>query len=223
MISLNMAMTLDGKVARPDGRWYGISSPHDRVRMDEIRNRHDAVVGGKNSLLNDNPNLVAQGDFCPVPVLLARTYLFPLDLRVLNQTRVRPLLLAHEALRSSPQVHGQPIQDGALFLRELEARADILWLDKETFTPVRLFALLRARGFDRILLETGPGFNEAVFRADLLDTLYLTLCPFIFGQGDLPGLLSGARPLPDFDQPRWQVSEVRQVGREVFLTYERAR
>ena len=46
-LSINMAMTLDGKVARPDGKWYGLSSRNDKKRMDLIRSQADALILGK--------------------------------------------------------------------------------------------------------------------------------------------------------------------------------
>ncbi|EMF45079.1 riboflavin biosynthesis protein RibD C-terminal domain protein [Leptospira interrogans serovar Lora str. TE 1992] len=46
-VSVNMAMTLDGKVSRPDGRWYGLSSRNDKKRMDEIRSKAEVLILGK--------------------------------------------------------------------------------------------------------------------------------------------------------------------------------
>ena len=54
-LAINMAMTLDGKVARPDGKWYGLSSRQDKRQMDRIRSQADALILGKNSLINDDP------------------------------------------------------------------------------------------------------------------------------------------------------------------------
>jgi riboflavin biosynthesis pyrimidine reductase len=69
-----MAMTLDGKVARPDGKWYGLSSRQDKRQMDRIRSQADALILGKNSLINDDPVIklrYVEGKD-PLPVILLR-------------------------------------------------------------------------------------------------------------------------------------------------------
>ncbi|HMZ61570.1 MAG TPA: dihydrofolate reductase family protein, partial [Leptospiraceae bacterium] len=43
VLSVNMAMTIDGKTARPDGKWYGLSSRNDKIRMDKYRSEADAL------------------------------------------------------------------------------------------------------------------------------------------------------------------------------------
>ena len=229
MISLNMAMTLDGKVARPDGRWHGISSPRDRARMDEIRGEHQAIIAGKNSVLNDDPNLLPAGENPPLPILLARGSLYPLDRRVFNQSRVPPLVLINRTLRENPRWesadtggNGDP-SDSVDYFRRLENVADVLWLEHADFHPERLFALLGNRGLDRILLETGPVFNYPVVQKDLLDVLYLTLTPFLFGQPDLPGIVDGPGPLPGFDRKLWRLERAEPIEEEVFLKYRRQR
>lgn len=54
-LSVNMAMTLDGRVMRPDGRWHGLTSREDRRRMDEHRSHARALLLGKASLIADDP------------------------------------------------------------------------------------------------------------------------------------------------------------------------
>ena len=223
-----MAMTLDGKVARPDGRWHGISSARDRERMDEIRLEHDAVVAGKNSLLADNPRLLPHPtedgtERSARPVLLARRELYPLGLRVLNQTRIRPLCLAHRELRERPLFAGEPPPDPGAALEEFQTKCDVVWLPGDDFEPERIFARLAEHGLHRVLLETGPAFNYQVFARDLLDVLYLTLVPFVFGQNDLPGILHGPDALPGFDERRWRLDESERIEAELFLRYRRER
>ena len=73
-LAINMAMTLDGKVARPDGKWYGLSSRQDKRQMDRIRSQADALILGKNSLINDDPVIklrYVEGKD-PLPVILLR-------------------------------------------------------------------------------------------------------------------------------------------------------
>ena len=42
-----MAMTIDGKVERPDGKWYGLSSKNDKAKMDFYRSQYEVLILGK--------------------------------------------------------------------------------------------------------------------------------------------------------------------------------
>lgn len=84
-VSVNMAMTLDGKVSRPDGRWYGLSSRNDKKRMDEIRSKAEVLILGKNSILNDDPVVhlrYVDNVQDPRPVILVRSGTIPKDKKV---------------------------------------------------------------------------------------------------------------------------------------------
>jgi riboflavin biosynthesis pyrimidine reductase len=174
-LSLNIAMTLDGRVALPDGRWHSLSSRLDRLRMEEIRNAHDLIVLGKNSVLRDNPNIP---DPPPSGLLLCRNYIPDLTRRFL---RKRPCILMNRALKSRS--------------RHLEKIARISYCAPGDFELPAVLRKIRSMGFRRILFETGPAFNRLLLAGDLLDRLYITIVPFICGSSELPALLAGNRPL----------------------------
>ena len=78
-LSINMAMTIDGKVERPDGKWYGLSSRADKARMDLYRSQNEILLLGKNSIINDNPIIhlrYVEGEE-PLPVILIRKGTIP--------------------------------------------------------------------------------------------------------------------------------------------------
>ena len=83
-LAINMAMTLDGKVARPDGKWYGLSSRDDKKRMDVYRSSADALILGKNSLINDDPVIKLRyiDGKDPLPVILIRKGIVKKDRKV---------------------------------------------------------------------------------------------------------------------------------------------
>ncbi|MBI3394269.1 MAG: dihydrofolate reductase family protein, partial [Spirochaetia bacterium] len=98
-VSINMAMTLDGKVMRPDGRWYGLSSPADRARMDVYRAQADALIVGRNSIDRDDPVVKPRTDGPhPVPVLVCRTALPPHNRRIFQDEAHRALVFTTEQL-----------------------------------------------------------------------------------------------------------------------------
>lgn len=213
ILKVNMAMTLDGKVMRPEGKWYGLTSAEDRLRMDLYRREAQVLILGRNSVVNDDPVVVPRnlqpGERPPLPVLICRHALPPADRRIFRQAIVRPLLLIAADLDRG--------------LDELARVCDIEILSPADLTPSGVLQFLATRSFERALLEGGPRLNYSFFREDLVDFLYLTVVPYVIGQRTLPAILDGEEPLPDFDRPAWELIRTEQVAGEIFLQYRRNR
>lgn len=210
-LAVNMAMTLDGKVSRPDGKWYGISSRNDKRRMDEIRSEAEALILGKNSLLNDDPVThlrFVESDREPRPILLVRNGTLPESLKVFHFSKERPLLFCTK--RNKAEVEAN-----------LGSLAEIVIVEAEDIDSEFVLSELGRRGYKKVLLEGGPGFNEIFFRKDLVDRLYLTIVPFLIGQNGLPSITGGTSAYSDFDSAKWTLASCEKFENEVFLIYDR--
>ena len=81
-----------------------------------------------------------------------------------------------------------------------------------------LLALLRAEGFGRILTEGGPSLVAELLAENLVDELFLTISPRLFGRGvsDVRrGLVEGV----DLAGKPLELSSVRRHGSHLFLRY----
>ncbi|MEQ9366474.1 MAG: dihydrofolate reductase family protein [Leptospirales bacterium] len=164
-VAVNMAMTLDGKVMRPDGGWHGLTSDADRARMDRYRQAADVIFVGKNSIAADDPVVLPArlrkssgtlkgGEQWPVPCMIARSSLPPADRKLFldsNRRGVRPLLFIGrdqdavvQADFISPPVSGQALRVAGLpqgdasdteNLAALIERADVLPFARELLEP----------------------------------------------------------------------------------------
>ncbi len=205
-----MAMTLDGKVMRPDGRWYGLSSKADRRQMDAYRADAEALFVGRNSVEKDNPVVRVSEGRSPVPVMICRTMLPPSDRHVFRDGPGTIVFAPAELVDAAGKTGGW---DGVNFVptpvRELSVRSVL----EELFR----------RGFRTVLLEGGPALNHSFFADDLVDVIHLTIVPFLIGQKDLPAIVDGALPFPDFQGRAWHLEKCDKVENEIFLTYSRRR
>ncbi|MDX1958151.1 MAG: RibD family protein [Leptospiraceae bacterium] len=210
-LALNMAMTLDGKIARPDGKWYGLSSRTDKKRMDRYRADSEILILGKNSILNDNPVIqirYVEKAKNPRPVILIRKGSLPKTKRVFLSEE-KPIIYCVDENYSEVKT-------------ELEECSEIESLGKELL-PDKVMENLKSRGYNTALLEGGGTLNYSFFSLDLIDRIYLTLVPFLIGDSSLPTIANGKQEMIDFDQKKWSLSSCEKIEDEVFFQYDRLR
>ncbi|GBF50052.1 pyrimidine reductase [Leptospira ryugenii] len=210
-ISINMAMTLDGKVVRPDGKWYGLTSPEDKKQMDVYRSQSDALLLGKNSILMDNPVVKIRSipnALNPRPVILLRQGTIPSDKHVFDESDHIPLIICTRGNMKEVKA-------------SLENKAEIFALDADEIEPKKITGILKRKGYKNVLLEGGPKLNFSFFEEDLIDRIYITLVPYLIGKTGLAGIADGMSPIPEFDQKNWTLTQSITKGNEIFLTYDK--
>jgi riboflavin-specific deaminase-like protein len=221
-ILVNMAMTVDGKIATANRRLSSFGSASDKHHLLSLRATADAVMAGARTVDLNSVNLG------PGPARFRRVrlrrHLREYNLRIIVSGRAtlkaRAIVFRHRfseiIVLTTRQAQPQAIQRlrkaGAIVrvcgAREIEWKATLRWLRERW-------------GVSRLLCEGGGELNEALFRAGVVDELHLTICPFIFGGKEAPtivdgrgaGRLSGAWPL--------RLRSARRRGDELFLVYGR--
>ena len=213
-LRINMAMTIDGRVALPDGRWYGLTSDEDRRRMDCLRLQADALIMGSGSINRDDPSpgmRVVAGDISahqlPRVVLICRNSLPDRNKKVFYGEGRSPLVLAHHNLQKHKE--------------EYRGLCEFEFGDDSSLLPLNVLRRLEKLGFQEILLEGGPRLNYAFVNDGLVDIINVTIVPFLLGQHGIPGLVDGKTSLPEFNLARWQLFSMERVESEIFIEYHR--
>jgi 2,5-diamino-6-(ribosylamino)-4(3H)-pyrimidinone 5'-phosphate reductase len=203
-----MAMTIDGKVARPDGKWYGLSSRTDKKRMDTYRSQVKGLILGKNSLINDNPivHLRYESGKDPRPILLIRSGEIDPTKHVFQHSKSKPLIYCTE-------------QNFLSLRHNLGNKADLKKMNYP-LEPEEIINDLIKEGLDSLLLEGGPRLNSSFLEKNLVHTIYLTIVPYIIGQGNLPCITNGISALPNFDSEKWILKKTETIENEIFLRYD---
>ena len=181
-VTVNVAITADGKLA-PDSRHFvPFGSKRDQELLLELRSRADAVMSGartvdlgkvdlgpggkkyqrqriENGLAEFNLRVIASGSASLNP----EAHIF--------KKRFSPiLLLTTEAAspsrlnRLSKQVDDVFVSPGAT----IDFRAALSWLRQKW-------------NVNRLLCEGGGEINAPIFAQKLADELYVTICPVLFG------------------------------------------
>jgi diaminohydroxyphosphoribosylaminopyrimidine deaminase/5-amino-6-(5-phosphoribosylamino)uracil reductase len=199
-VTLKIAMSLDGKVAAPDGTSQWITGEESRAQVHELRRRVDAVVVGAGTVEVDDPRLTFR-----TPGLDGAQ---PLRVVVDASGRTRPTARIFDGEAPS------------LVLTTEDARGDWSALDVARVQRgeggVDLDAALGElgrRGLCHVLVEAGPTLAGSFVAAGLVDRYVLFVAPKIIG-GDAPGAFaSGIKTITE----AWCVAidDVVRVGDDV--------
>ncbi|MFN3643809.1 MAG: bifunctional diaminohydroxyphosphoribosylaminopyrimidine deaminase/5-amino-6-(5-phosphoribosylamino)uracil reductase RibD [Gemmobacter sp.] len=213
MVTLKLALSLDGRIANAAGAARWITGPEARRMVHALRARHDAVMVGIGTALADDPDLTVRD------LGMARQLV-----RVVLDTRARLPAGSHLArtARAVPVwlVHGAgAVPDPALTaagVRPLAAAAAGGRID-----PADALARLGGEGLTRVFCEGGGQVAAALLAAGLVDEIVAFTGGHAFGAGGTPSLgpLAAATTLPD--PPDWRLIETRPVGRDVLHRWRR--
>ena len=184
----NFAITADGKVSTRNHTPSGFTSARDKRRLLEIRSLGDAVMVGRGTAQADNMTMTIPADDLraerlargqsehPIRVLVSNSGEIPPTLKVFTNSVGPTLIYTTDAIPFSSRV-------------ALESHAQITAF-KEKEVPLRsvLDDLRTHHKVKTVICEGGPTLIKSLLADDLLDELYITIAPKIFGGKNAPTL-----------------------------------
>lgn len=215
--SVVLAMSADGKIADIYRSAPEFGSAQDKAHLEFQVAQADGILFGATTLRAGgtamrviNPDLLQQRQVQgkppqPVQIVCTRSAQLDPQLRFFTQPVPRWLLTTHQGAQ---RWQDQPGFEQILAL-ETEQQA-IAWQ--------AAFARFAQLGLKHIAVLGGGEIVAALLAEDLIDFLWLTVCPLLLGGENAPTPVAGA----GFAQalaPRLELLEVRQVAQEVFLHY----
>lgn len=83
-----------------------------------------------------------------------------------------------------------------------------------------LVSMLQEKGYKRVLVEGGPTLLTSFLKEDLIDEIFLTISPKIFGsEKDITLTLVEGYLFPPNQIKKFKLISVKKMGDEVFLRY----
>ncbi len=207
------ACSLDGRVATRTGHSKWITNERARNFGQGLRQASDAILVGKNTALEDDPNLTFRKKGRPAKrllrVILDSRLSLPLDLKVFHVTQNAPTLVV--AQRGASQ-HKR---------KELEKRGvQVLEVDPGPTGGVDLEMLLKelgAQGVQAILVEGGATVHGAFWDAGLVDEAFFFYAPIVIGGENAPQAVQGKGVAKVGDAPRLMQTKIRRFGDNFLL------
>jgi diaminohydroxyphosphoribosylaminopyrimidine deaminase/5-amino-6-(5-phosphoribosylamino)uracil reductase len=196
-VTLKLALSLDGMIARADGESRWITGPQARAHVHLERSRHEAILVGRGTWETDRPRL---------------------DVRLAGLEDRSPRIIM---LSASPQrklgsislLAGQAESSGDGSPLSLGRRVEMIGAPEE---------ITSLQGVDHLFVEGGAATASAFLKADLVDRLLLYRAPILIGSGK-PALGDiGLSSLADA-HGRWRRTDSRMLGIDRLDVYERVR
>ena len=217
-VTMNMAMTADGKITSVRREEPRFTSRLDKKTMDKYRAEADAVLVGAGTLRADNPPLhVRDPEMQAYRASLGKPPGL-LNVVVSASARMDP----KGRFFTEPEAAGRivaTVERASASRREaLAAVAEVWVLGEERVDLRELLRRLKARGVERLLVEGGGDLNWSFIRDDLLDELYVTLAPALLGGYSAPTICDG-EGLAMADRRRLTLLHSEVVDGEIYCRY----
>jgi riboflavin-specific deaminase-like protein len=202
-LAINMVATVDGRAAL-NGSAVGIGSSVDHRLLFELRAEADVVMHGAGTVRADPLSARVPSDLVahrsarglnpqPTGAIITRSGNLPPHHPYYDSTTLIYVTSDREVPVESPRVEICRVAD------VWEAVCD-----------------LGRRGVKRILCEGGPTLNSTLFRAELIDEVFLTIAPKLLGGEDPLTIIRGPR-FPTM--LRLELRSLIEIEGELFLRY----
>ena len=174
-------ITVDGRLASKTG-FSQLSCLHDLKRLHQLRASSDAIVVGANTIIVDDPSLrlkYVEGRN-PDRIVVDGLLRSPLNARVFTLRTAKTLVL------TTGKASGEKVEA----LRKMGV--EVLIIGNEP--PINMYealSLLYKRGYRKVMAEGGGGLLWTLFKDSVVDELWLTISPYIFGGRDAVSLVEG--------------------------------
>ena len=211
LVTLKLALSLDGKMAAIDGSSRWITGAETRREVHRMRARADGILVGAGTILSDDPLLTArdvEASHQPVRVIVDSSGRVPADAAVFGSgdTIVMTTIGSAEDARTAWKSAG----------------AEVVVVDHHRDGEVDLRAVIEnlgARGWLEVLCEGGAQLATSLLRDDLVDRLILHYGAVTIG-GDGLGIGSlGVSTMAD--ARKWRTLDVTRTGSDAIITLGR--
>src|SRR5437867_11596307 len=117
-------MSVDGKIALPDGQAARLSNDEDVRRVHQLRSKVDAILVGVGTVLADDPKLTIKPEFAkgrsPLRHVLDSHEKTPVSPHVLDGSSPTVIVTSHRSGRVAPHAEVSPCgKDGVALVRLL--------------------------------------------------------------------------------------------------------
>ncbi|PFA70781.1 riboflavin biosynthesis protein RibD [Bacillus sp. AFS015802] len=205
-VTLKTAVTLDGKTATASGDSKWITSEASRTDVHYDRHRHDVILVGVNTVIQDNPHLTTrlpQGGKNPIRVILDTFLRTPLHSHVVQDAEVRTIIFTGSSV---DQKQKQPY---------LESGCEIITLSEERIDIHIVLKELGARNIGSLYVEGGAAIHSTFLKEKAFQELIMYMSPRLVG-GSTAFTSFGGEGFPSIAEGmEMEISSLERIGKDI--------
>jgi diaminohydroxyphosphoribosylaminopyrimidine deaminase/5-amino-6-(5-phosphoribosylamino)uracil reductase len=221
-VILKAAITMDGKIATPDGQSKWITGEKSRKIVHEMRNSVDAILTAVGTVKVDNPEftvrlslITKKGELRnPKRIIIDPDLSTPLEYKIFNippetivVTRSQESNVMNEESRVKIQKIKTLINKGIKIIQYDGERVNLNWLMKK----------LSEIGITSVMIEGGSSLNAYALADGIVDKLVFFIAPKIIGGKDSIPVVGGNFYRRLEEAYRLRDVSVRKIGEDLML------
>lgn len=208
-VILSAAISIDGKIATKTGD-SALSSKSDKIRVHRLRSQVDAILVGRNTVLQDNPILTVRHvrGKNPTRIILDSMCQISLQSRIIQSAHRIPTIIA--VSKRAPRKNLERLG---------KFPVDVVIAGKTRVELKKLMQFLYRKNIKTILLEGGGTTNWDFVRQGLVDELIVTVTPYLVGGKDAKTLVEGDGFSQISKSLRLRLNKIKHQDNEVVLHY----
>ena len=208
-VILSAAISIDGKISTRVGD-SKLSSKEDSIRLHKLRSKVDAILIGKNTLLQDDPLLTVRytKGKNPIRIILDSKGIISVNSRIIKTSNKIPTIIA---------VSKKISKINLLKLKKLPV--EIIIAGENSVNLKLLMKKLSSKNIKTILVEGGGIVNWEFIKNDLFNELIVTLSPFLIGGTDSISFVEGKGYTKISNSPNLKLKSTKRLKNYLVLNY----
>jgi len=218
-VTINLAMSADGKLSTTERRQVKISGTKDFERVDLLKSETDAIMVGIGTVLADDPSLtvkspllkekrVSEGkDENPVRIIVDSKAKTPPDAEILHKGPGKRIIAVSKS--ADPEK-----------IAELNDYADIIQAGDDKVDLRALLEALAETGIKTLMVEGGGTLIWSLFEENLVDEYYTCIGNIIIGGSTAPTPADGTGFVMEDKFTKLKLSGMEEMDDGVLLKWK---
>ncbi|GJJ70918.1 2,5-diamino-6-(ribosylamino)-4(3H)-pyrimidinone 5'-phosphate reductase [Entomortierella parvispora] len=211
-VTLTFAQSLDGKIAGANGRQLILSGEESMKATHILRSRHDAILVGIGTILNDDPRLTVRlenEDYGPIrhpqPVILDSALRFPTTSKLLwPDSPTRPWIMTSSSGYNNVETRTQLQNRGAkIFVIDLDSQGHL--------SIPHVLSTLQSQSIRSLMVEGGASIITSFLESSMVHSILLTIAPIYVGQAGVSAVQRAEVT------PRFENITYHPLGRDIMM------
>ena len=208
-VILSAAISIDGKISTRanDSK---LSSKEDKIRLHKLRSKVDAILIGKNTLLQDNPLLTVRHTKGknPIRIILDSKGTIPINSKIIKTSNQIPTIIV---------VSKKITNTNLLKLKKLPI--EIIVAGENSVNLKLLMKKLSTKNIKTILVEGGGTVNWEFIKNNIFNELIVTLSPYLVGGTDATSFVEGKGFAKIINSPKLKLKSIKRLKNYLVLNY----